>query len=102
MRVVLRLDPAQPLEVGPPVGGLPLRHPDVRHVDVGAVHVGPQRLAELGDPGLGDRGDGVAAVRLSAGAPADAGLGVEERVAVRERRAAEGLLRCALRYRTPG
>ena len=48
-------------KLAPPVGGLPFLHPDVRHVDVGTVHIGPHCLAELGDPGLGGRGGGVAA-----------------------------------------
>lgn len=90
--IVLRLDLAQPAETGSPVGGFPILHSDVRHVDVGtAVDEGPQRLAELGDPGLGLRGDRLAAFFISAGPPADAGLGIEKRVAMRERDATEGL-----------
>src|SRR5580704_5768779 len=84
--VVLGLDRAQSVDVGSPIGGLPVRHAGIGNVDVGAIHVRLQRLAELGNPGLALRSQRVGRCGYStASAPAGAWLRVEQRVSVGKR-----------------
>src|SRR5262249_50840645 len=89
--IIFRLDCAQPVNVGSPIGGFPSRHVRIWNVDIGAIRPGLQRFTDLRDPGqtlrsqrVGRSGD------PTPSAPTCAGLGIEEGVAVSEGRTAGG------------